>query len=237
MISRRHVIAGLSAMVAARPLEAMAELQCSQPIGNRSCVAGIDIGDIETARQRCRNWCWAACIQTVFALHGHNVEQEAAVLKLFGTLEGCEPAGTEEIVATIDGSWIDDRGRPFRAQARELLGGQLAVQSADSSGTPVPTHLRGYSDHGARQIVELLRQGRPLIVGTVPGDAVLGHAVVLTAAAYEVVTPPGDFLTEQVRLTAIEVRDPAPENENRRVLTINELRGAFFVVSVSVADG
>ena len=65
-----------------------------------------------------------------------------------------------------------------------------------------------------------LDKGYPLIIGA------LGHATVLTAANYI------KWRDGFMRLTELTVRDPWPDNPNRRTLTANEVQGAFFVARV-----
>ena len=65
MISRRFVMAGLPAAAVARAPLAHSATRCTaaDARGNQQCVSGLEIGKIETVRQRCRDWCWVACIQ------------------------------------------------------------------------------------------------------------------------------------------------------------------------------
>lgn len=74
MLTRRRLLAALPLLPVCGG-ETLAAGQCSRPdeTGKQFCKAGLQIGPMQTARQRCDSWCWAACIQTVFALRGFDV--------------------------------------------------------------------------------------------------------------------------------------------------------------------
>src|SRR5579863_2369069 len=56
----------------------------TDPDGEALYTAGLNLGSTDTVRQLRPHWCWAACIQTIFALHGYSVAQDAIVHKVFG---------------------------------------------------------------------------------------------------------------------------------------------------------
>jgi hypothetical protein len=85
-----------------------------------------------------------------------------------------------------------------------------------------PADLKFLYNKGDREIIAELNQGNPLIVGA------LGHATVLTAIKYE------RFMGYPLWLTEITVRDPWPDNPNRRLLTADEFADSFFVAKVVV---
>jgi hypothetical protein len=228
MLSRRSLFGVAAAMLVPRP--ALAAEQCgdADADGRQRCVVGLDIGPVETVRQRCENWCWAACIQTVFALHGHDVAQESAVSRLFGS-EACEGATMEGIIAAIGGEWIDAIGNSFTAEAEELPLAWMGVGASgggaattDATGLAIEGAMKAFGADGVKAMVDELSAGHALIIGA------LGHATVVTAASYT--RSPGGA----VSLDQLVVRDPWPESENRRVLTPDEVRDAFFVVKVAV---
>lgn len=230
MVSRRFVMAGLpaAALVHARLAHSAPRCTAADAQGNQQCVSGLEIGKMGTVRQRCRDWCWAACIQAVFSLQGRETAQEWAVEKIFGSSK-CQvdgPGGTpSQIIRAINGEWIDQYGFKFQAGAEALPDAALVVSTSvsgqgGSQATDMATQL--FFNDGARQLVSELDRGRPLIIGAV------GHATVLTAASYT------KDRSGNIRLTELTVRDPWPEYPNRRTLTPGEVRGAFFVARVWV---
>jgi hypothetical protein len=228
MISRRHVLAGVSALSTLWSAEARAVVNCSVfgRDGIQLCSAGRIVLDVETARQRCENWCWAACIQTIFAANGFQLEQEAIVRRLYGG-EACLPATGSQIVRTIGQTWTDRRGTTFRASAQSLPDATIGIRR--SGGGRVAPNLADditiglFANQGSQTLVRELENDNPLIIGA------LGHATVVVAASYE--RSRDGF----VRLIDLGIRDPWPGNPNRRTLTAQEARASFFVAKVSVA--
>jgi hypothetical protein len=229
MISRRSVLVGLGASTLAAP--ASAAWQCSTPNsqGIQECTAGIQIGTVHTARQLCENWCWAACIQTVFSVHGREIDQLAAVRKLFNS-EDCKAANNRQIIRTINSTWIDQYGFQFQAGAEQLPEAQFGIQGVDgqkrSGDVVIDSVMRAWADGGSVRVVQELEAGNPLIIGYVGGGPV-GHATVLTAANYQ-------KYRGGVRLTKLIVRDPAPAAPNRRELTEAQAGGTMFIAKVWV---
>lgn len=231
MISRRLLMAGLPAAAAlahAPIVRATTRCSAADAQGYQQCVSGLELGKTETVRQRCNDWCWAACIQAVFSLQGRETAQEWAVEKIFGSSK-CRTDGDgatpEQIIQAINGEWIDQYGFKFRAGAQALPDAALIVSTSvpgqgGSLATNMATQL--FFNDGARQLVSELDRGNPLIIGAV------GHATVLTAASYV------KDRTGNIRLTELIVRDPWADNQNRRKLTAAEVRGAFFVCRVWV---
>lgn len=234
MLSRRTaLLSGLCAFAGLPAARAFAASQCSAPFGNRTCIAGLQLGAVETARQRCENWCWAACIETVFAIKGVRVGQERIVAKLFGSPR-CEAANGAQILDAVGGQWTDDDGRRFSAQADELSwAGFSARSSRDDDASYGPGGVQGYRDLGALKVVTTLKNGEPLIIGSIPRDGGIGHAMLLTAVEYDVRSA-GQFGPESIRLTSLIVRDPWPDNPNRRTLGESEVRGAIFALKLDV---
>lgn len=182
---------------------------------SETCSVGVVIGNVQTARQRCENWCWAACIEAIFSLHGHKVNQEEAVRKVFGA-EVCLRATAQEVIAGIEGLWTDKAGSSFRASAYALPDTMLSQGAKPQSG------IKFLYNKGDEEIIAELSQGNPLIVGA------LGHATVLTAVKYQ------KLMGQPICLTEITVRDPYPGNPNRRLLTADEFADSFFVTKVAV---
>ena len=199
----------LSGLAMAVTPAASAEYQCSYPdaYGRQICTAGIPSLRFYAARQLCDQWCWAACIQMVFATAGRYVSQEAIVLKLFGGLVCAPASGGRAIIAAINGNWIDDNGYPFSAYSEPLL--DL------SAGYPNP--------EAAAAAARELANGYPLINGA------LGHATVLTAMTY---ARDAYGNGQPLELT---VRDPWPDNPSRRTLSMQEAGSTDFLAAVRVS--
>lgn len=204
--------------------------ECSAPFGNRECTAGVQVSAVETARQRCGDWCWAACIETVFALNGFNVPQERIVEKLFGTAQ-CLSASGDQILSAVGGAWVDESGRRFEARGSELTWAGFGMNSSLDRPGGYGDGVQGYRDLGALKIVNTLKDEFPLIIGSIPPGGGIGHAMLLTAVRYTVVSRGG---SESIRLRSLIVRDPWPDNANRRELDESEVRGAIFGIKIVV---
>lgn len=210
MISRRQLLKGLPAAALAAALPgraALADGECGNfdRQGLRYCTVGLRIGEIETVRQQCPYWCWAACIQAVFSLYGHEVRQEEIVQRLFGSLY-CAPADAYAILSAIRGDWTDLKGRRFRAWGQQL--------------PDLTTRLM--MGAGMQDLLAELYANNPLINGAV------GHATVLTAATYAEDRWGNQQIVEMI------VRDPWPTSPNRRPLYPQEVMGASFLAKVVV---
>lgn len=208
-MNRREFVAltGATALGTLLPSSSQAALQCTPYNwqGIQQCRAGVQIGRIRTAGQRCPNWCWAACIETVFFLNGYSVDQESIVRRLYPSL-ACSTATGFEIANVTSGSWTDRNGRRFRARVNPLLDLSLGMANWNA----------------AAQVASELAAGRPVINGA------LGHATVLTAMTY-VRDQYGSGMPRE-----IIVRDPWPGRRNRRVLTAQEAQATFFIAAVHV---
>jgi len=206
--NRRMVLAGLGASLCLAGTKAFANVSCTpfDGFGRQICTAGLQLGAITTAQQQCQSWCWAACIETVFALHGHTVHQDAIVKKLFGQLV-CTTANGPQIIQAINGSWVDAQGNAFNATAWPLIDLQFGMMAPNAA---------------AAAAVELANNN-PLINGAA------GHATVMTAMTY-VRDGFGNGMPTQ-----IIVRDPWPGNSNLRTLGPQEVAGTFFLARVAVS--
>ncbi len=212
MLSRRQLLLAMPALaLGATTLgasQALADGECTtyDQQGLRYCTVGLRIGEIETVRQQCEYWCWAACIQAVFALHGHEVAQEDIVTRVYGQAI-CTTADAWSVMNAIQGEWIDSRGRRFQAYGEAL--------------PDLTTRL--YNGGDARDILNELYANNPLINGAV------GHATVLTAATY------AEDRWGRQQLVELVVRDPWPTSPNRRALQMQELYGSSFLAKVVVS--
>lgn len=229
MISRRKLFGGMSALAAISPTGALAGSRCLQPnFGIRTCEVSLPYQAGVAATQNCDSWCWAACIQMVFSTLGKGVPQEAAVKRLFNSYK-CEGANVVQIVQTITGEWRDWRGVPFRASARTLpkAGMAIAISSGSDANRP-PGYIEQVwaSSGGARELIQELENGRPLI------NLAAGHATVIVGATYQ---QNELFKSGPIGLNKIVILDPWPENQRLRELTAREISQQFLAVAVAVS--
>jgi hypothetical protein len=191
------------------PSRALASSWCSSSdrAGEKSCNAAFDFGTADTARQKEPHWCWAACIQTIFAAHGYKVAQDRIVQKIFADkADRC--ANGPQILSAINGEWTEDSGRRFHAE------GVLLWDRVDSIVQP---------DAVSRAAAEL-ENGNPLIFATG------GHTVVLTAMAYRLTT------TGAITVDSLTVRDPWPYVVNSHTLPVSEIARSGFLCGIHTKD-
>ncbi|THB70736.1 MAG: hypothetical protein D6E12_02315 [Desulfovibrio sp.] len=166
-MNRRQMLRNIGIAVAASafvsPAQALALLRC-QPTnyGYNQCEAGIDTGVLNqtvsaTGWQEYDQWCWAACIEMVFRYYGFEVDQQRIVRETWGSIVNM-PGYPEQIMANLNRTWVDDRGRHFRSQGDQYSANALSA-------------------------AEDLANNRPLIVGTM-GHAMLLTAMMYTTNDY-----------------------------------------------------
>lgn len=207
-MDRRHLIAGgAAAFAASLPLArpARSDTQCSpyDYNGVQLCQSGIPLGPVITARQQCPQWCWAASIETAFAIWGYIVDQETIVRRIYPDMR-CQPAVNSQINSAATGLWTDKTGKRFRSEANNLLNMELGV----------PGYNLGAS------VANSLAMRIPLINGA------MSHATVLTAITYF------RDVYGRGQVTQITVRDPWPDSPNMRTLSANEVQGTFYVTQI-----
>lgn len=203
-VSKRQFLFGLGGAAALAFTGARAELECQPYEGGQVCTAGLRIppGRV-TAQQECEFWCWAACIEAIFALNGYGVSQAEIVERVYPDL-ACAPAVGEVIAQAASGLYLSSEGREFYAETEILLDANSGIWREDATLIAA----------------EELRANRPLIVGAA------SHAVLLTALSYA-----QDSYGNYEILEAV-VRDPWPTSPNRRVLTEAEAQQMFFLAAV-----
>ena len=115
MLNRRSYLKALGAAGACLASNRLnGELSCGQPTppyGVRPCTAGIPADRLNTvyATQQMPEWCWAACLEMVFAYWGHAVSQQEIVNQTWGGIVNM-PAQPYQIVQDLNRSWIDQNG-------------------------------------------------------------------------------------------------------------------------------
>lgn len=206
-MDRRKFLA-LGAAASLFPAAANAEWGCSpfDYSGVQVCQVGVPGLRFYQSLQECQNWCWAACIQMIFATSGRLVNQHSIVQRLFGDVR-CSTAVGPQIAAVINsGTWRDVNGYRFQAEAVALTDLYFGVANPYAA------------DIAAAE----LSAGHPLINGAV------GHATVLSG-----MTILRDVYG-RTELRELIVRDPWPFNQQRRTLTAEEVVGTNFLMAVRV---
>lgn len=225
-MTRRSLMTGIAVLCASASV-GHAATRCSASGGIQTCTSGLELGKFDPVRQRCEEWCWAACIQAVFSMKGRETAQEWAVEKIFGS-NTCRGATTSQIIRAINGEWLDQYGFKFRAGAELLPDATMSVSTSvlPQRADKIPSNaaVNMFSNDGAKRVVAELDAGNPLIIGV--AGAAIGHATVLTAATY---TRDNNGF---IGLKELVVRDPWPSNPNRRTLQASEVRGVMTIVRV-----
>ena len=142
------------------------------------------------------NWCWAACVQMVLNYHGLYVSQRDVVTRIYGSPYVNQPANEPQILNALTGWATDTRGRYSSIHA---VGGQQYVND----------------------MINLLSNKWPLIVGLSNPQGGIGHAVVLTAIEYSVQYNNQGQVTAYIPRNVV-IRDPWPTNPSRQVLSWDE---------------
>ncbi len=206
MLKRRELLAGLAAALVL-PRAARADIVC-EPRGydHEVCQAGLKFApEMRTAEQQCQFWCWAACIETIFAIAGHEVPQQEIVARVYGG-PVCAAANGPTIANAVSGGWRDRSGRRFSANCEVVIDTHFGIWRNDA-------HLVAAAE---------LEANRPLILGA------LGHAVLLTAMTF------GRDRYGNTQVGEMVIRDPWPTNPNRRTLSMHEAQQISFLARVSV---
>lgn len=170
-----------------------------------TCHAGVQFGPRQSARQLKPHWCWAACIQTIFATHGFSVPQQRIVEKIFGNLHD-QSATAQEILSAIDGAWEGQNGKSFDAKGFVLWDRVAKFERPDAIA----------------EAAKELENGNPLIFAN---DI---HTMVLTAMTYSE-DPDGRIFVE-----SLTVRDPWPYIANRHSLPVDEIAKSGLLCGVHV---
>jgi Papain-like cysteine protease AvrRpt2 len=173
------------------------------------CRAGLSgmalVARRANSLQEMQNWCWAACIQAVFAWYGHNVAQDAIVSAIFGSRMD-RAATTQQMLYALNARWRDSNSGVFQSIAQPLIDSNFSFNNPNA----------------AALMSQDLINNRPLIVGT------QGHATVLTAMSWA----NSNF---GQRITSLTVRDPWPLNPNWRPLSASEFANIGMLLQIRVS--
>ena len=202
-IPRRQFLTTLIG-AAAYAATARAERVCMPYDDVEVCEVGLKIDPhVTTAQQECLYWCWAACVESIFALGGYRVSQEDIVRRVYDQ-PVCAPAFGPTIAAAASGAWQTRDGHRFTTDAEILIDANEGIWRPDAAAVAA----------------QELTANRPLILGA------LNHAVLLTAITF------AQDRTGNYRILQAVVRDPWPTSPNRRVLTEAEAQQMFFLAAV-----
>lgn len=203
-IPRRQFLTGLLGAAAFAGTSARAARVCQPYDDVEVCEVGLQFDPaVTTAQQECIYWCWAACVESIFALNGYAVSQAEIVQRVYDA-PVCAPAVGAVIAAAASGEWMTGDGRRFSTSTDVLIDADRGIWRADAA------------EIAGRE----LTANRPLIVGA------LGHAVLLTAVTF------AQDAYGNYRILQCVVRDPWPTSPNRRVLTEAEAQQMFFLAAV-----
>lgn len=112
---------------------AFANIGCqpTNPPPLQICRAGIDSNlAFISARQQYQNqWCWAACIEMIFAYYGYSMPQPAIVASTWGQVVNM-PASDLQIMRDLNSSWTDAQGRNFQTVSQPVANGGAAQELA-----------------------------------------------------------------------------------------------------------
>ncbi len=139
MLDRRSYLKALGAAAGAclAPHDLRGALSCGQPMppyGVRACTAGIPAERLNTvyATQQMSEWCWAACLEMVFAYYGHPVSQQQIVVQTWGAVANV-PGQPYQIVQDLNRPWVDANGRRFRVSG-DVFSANAATAAQDLAG-------------------------------------------------------------------------------------------------------
>ena len=81
--------------------------------------------------QHLNQWCWAACIETIFRYYGYIVPQAFIVKQTWGAIIN-RPADLSEILSNLNRLWVDANGRRFLVSG-DVLSANLVTAAQDLS--------------------------------------------------------------------------------------------------------
>lgn len=158
---RKLILSGAAALAVAGVSRAGKTAQiCTLSDGTRWCRSRLyaQMHAQTTQRQNRAQWCWAASLSMIFGYYGHPTSQERIVEEVWGRIVDV-PRHVDDVMRDINRSWVDNRGRRFRASGQRLTLHHIELP---------------------KLAAQALAENRPLIVGT------LGHATVLTEMRWSI---------------------------------------------------
>jgi hypothetical protein len=153
-------------------------------------VAEVPAFSPAIAEQKCKNWAWAAALETVLRLQGVTLGQRELVTRQQGG-EVCDDDFNrfEELPKLVEGEYAREDGSKVR------------VSASFHAGAPTNVDL----------LIDSMRRGRPLVLFW------KGHAYLLCAVIYdEYIAPSGQRIFE---VRQMELRDPYVAAGDERFVT------------------
>lgn len=224
MISRRNVLLGSAAILGVNLLPEIASssgqskstLVESKPSQNSVSLRYItSISVPEPVPQGCENWCWAACLESLFLYSGYKVSQTRIVKHLSHGRAECRTATPAGIYLAGQNDWVDDHNKVFISRSAIWYDKQFG----------------GAFGNFHASIVKQLLDGKPLIIGAI------GHATVLHKIDWVVnktYDNNGLIVGEAYKILRARVMDPYLKIDANRLLTDNELRNTSYIGGVEI---
>ncbi|MBV9157445.1 MAG: hypothetical protein JO097_14365 [Acidobacteriaceae bacterium] len=118
------------------PRTSRATLACGPffPPGVQVCEAGINstVANVNVASQHATEWCWAACIETIFRYYRHAIPQERIVAETWGAIVNL-PGQPLQIVADLNRQWTDEDGNKFQVRG-DVFSANAITAAQDLAG-------------------------------------------------------------------------------------------------------
>lgn len=116
-------------------IDALAGLNCGPivPPGVQDCRVGIDSNiALKVARiQQQNQWCWAACIEMIFAYNGFSMSQSEIVAATWGGVVNM-PATDQQIMMDLNRPWRDRNGKTFMTSSSPVYAATAAQELANN---------------------------------------------------------------------------------------------------------
>lgn len=208
-MDRRRFLSILPALPFAKA--SRAAIRCQEQVGEGLSLCRVGLTTPDRARMARSqpvnsNWCWAACLEMIFAHHGFVVGMQRIVSEAYGR-QWNFGASSRTLAALLSRGWLDDWGRAFATNCDVLWDA--------ASGSRI--------EHGAAVAALRLAEGDPLLIGT------RSHAMVLVGLDFSHTGTP-----ESLQITRAVVLDPIP-GQALRPLTRDELSATTVLLSPRVS--
>lgn len=169
-MDRRRFLSGatLGWLTGAMPVLSKAEQICGPivPPGVQQCDVGINslIAQVTASdTQHYNEWCWAACIESVFRYYGHFVSQERIVGETWGAIVNL-PGQPQQILYDLNRPWTDESGVTFSVMGDVLTANPITASQDLAMGKPLIIGSMGHAMvlTGMRFVRNMMGQGEVL---------------------------------------------------------------------------